>query len=277
MTGFGGGFHPVRGWICGFAFVAMLAGCAKDVAPDLSLAAETAPSTPVALPPIAEDGTVMRIEDSEALSFKYSWPKEAESESGIAALLRAASAVARSEAIGQAAEDQKTASANDAPFNPHSFEKGWKVEGDTPALFSLSAEFYVFTGGAHGMSGFEALLWDRKAAKRIAFVDLFQRPRNALEPLTRSYCQALNAERARKRGQTVPMGSKDPFDACPPITGQVIVPAGDPGAPLSRLRVLIGPYEAGPYAEGSYELSLPVTRPLIQAMKPAYRGAFRAG
>jgi hypothetical protein len=36
------------------------------------------------------------------------------------------------------------------------------------------------------------------------------------------------------------------------------------------------PYVAGPYAEGDYDISLPVTAEVIAALKPAYRSSFEA-
>ncbi len=36
------------------------------------------------------------------------------------------------------------------------------------------------------------------------------------------------------------------------------------------------PYVAGPYAEGDYDIALPVTQAVIEALKPAYRSSFEA-
>ena len=43
---------------------------------------------------------------------------------------------------------------------------------------------------------------------------------------------------------------------------------------FDRIGFLIAPYEAGPYAEGSYEVTLPVTPAVLAAVKPEWRGAF---
>ena len=37
-----------------------------------------------------------------------------------------------------------------------------------------------------------------------------------------------------------------------------------------------GPYVAGPYVEGHYELDFPMTPAMLEAVKPAYRSAFSA-
>ena len=43
---------------------------------------------------------------------------------------------------------------------------------------------------------------------------------------------------------------------------------------IDRLGLLVGPYVAGAYAEGSYDITLPVTPAVLKAVKPEYRGAF---
>ena len=43
-----------------------------------------------------------------------------------------------------------------------------------------------------------------------------------------------------------------------------------------RIGILIGPYEAGPYAEGGYEVTLPVTPAILAVVKPEYRASFAA-
>ena len=43
---------------------------------------------------------------------------------------------------------------------------------------------------------------------------------------------------------------------------------------FNRIGILIGPYEAGPYAEGDYEVTLPATPEVLAAVKPPYRGVF---
>ena len=37
-----------------------------------------------------------------------------------------------------------------------------------------------------------------------------------------------------------------------------------------------GPYVAGPWVEGHYELDFPMTEAMLEAVKPAYRAAFSA-
>ena len=43
------------------------------------------------------------------------------------------------------------------------------------------------------------------------------------------------------------------------------------GKRFDRLSVYFGPYVAGPYAEGDYELDFPVTASVLDAVKPRLR------
>src|SRR3546814_16333876 len=73
--------------------------------------------------------------------------------------------VGKADALKMAREDRKAAREADYPFRAHSLETRWTVAADTPRFLALRSESYVYNGGAHGMTGYEALLWD-KSRKR---------------------------------------------------------------------------------------------------------------
>jgi hypothetical protein len=49
------------------------------------------------------------------------------------------------------------------------------------------------------------------------------------------------------------------------------------GKAFDRIGVYYGPYVAGPYAEGDFEFTLPVSPAILAAVKPRYRAAFARG
>ena len=49
------------------------------------------------------------------------------------------------------------------------------------------------------------------------------------------------------------------------------------GQALDAIRILIAPYNAGPYAEGSYVIDLPIDTATLATVKPAWKGAFSTG
>ena len=67
-----------------------------------------------------------------------------------------------------------------------------------------------------------------------------------------------------------------PFNACIDPVKEVIVPTAGAGGSIDGMTVYVGPYDAGPYAEGTYKIALPVDQALMQAIKPVYRTAFTA-
>lgn len=61
------------------------------------------------------------------------------------------------------------------------------------------------------------------------------------------------------------------FNGCPELEDQVLIPSNVQDGAFTAIRVLIGPYEAGPYAEGSYDVPLRVTPRLVALLKPERR------
>jgi hypothetical protein len=117
-------------------------------------------------------------------------------------------------------------------------------------------------------------VWDRKADQRRDPLDLFTSKEALSRAIRQPFCAALNRERAKKRGEPVKPGSTDEFDQCiDPVASTVILGSTNRQA-FDRIGVLVGPYEAGPYVEGDYEVTLPVTDAVLGAVKPEYRAAF---
>lgn len=143
---------------------------------------------------------------------------------------------------------------------------------ETSKLFSLKRTSFE-TGGAHPNTLTSGILWDKALKRQIGLADLFRKGAD-LTTLDQALCSALNtAKRAR-----VPDGAMLTFDskpfACPraSTTAFVLTP-GDASGKAAGLTFLIGPYQAGPYVEGGYEIAVPATvfRSLLAT---AYAGEF---
>lgn len=96
-----------------------------------------------------------------------------------------------------------------------------------------------------------------------------------MELVRQPYCDALNAERVEKRGEYEATGD-DMFEACPPFEELAIVPHANRDGRFDRLTLIAAPYVAGPYAEGVYEVTLPIPAAMRELVKPQYRNAFSA-
>jgi hypothetical protein len=210
--------------------------------------------------------------DSSALQFEYQWSSEAGAIPALNRILRAKAEAGYRMAIRYAREDERSAKKDKRPFHQHYYDVNWETHGETGRLLALGAVIETFTGGAHPMHNFDAILWDRRAGNRIGITDLFIRP-SAFAKLTRSaYCRALDKERLERR-----QGEKldGEFGECPKYSDLTIGPRDrQPNGRFESIEFVAAPYTAGPYVEGEYAIDLPVTRQLIAAMKPIYRASF---
>lgn len=257
--------------------IALLAACQKapsSAAPAGGASAATVPPAPPAVPaPVPGVARKVAVKN-DLFEFDYAYPAAASRIPALKAWLDADLAKTRAELEKSAKEGKADAQAGDYPFNPYATGTDWKVVTDLPGWLSLSATVYDYSGGAHPNHGYAALLWDKGAGKRLAAADLFTGKAALSAAIRAPFCDAIDRERARRRGARINRASGDDFDACiDPVEQTVILgSAGHKG--FDRIGVLVGPYAAGPYAEGDYEVTLPISPALLAAVKPQYRSAF---
>jgi hypothetical protein len=252
-------------------------GAATAVPTSTPTAAATVESAkPVAQPtPTPAASPVTRAEKTDLIDYSATYPAPAATIPALKALLDKRAGDARAKAVADAREDQQAAAKDGFPFHAHYYHVDWTVAADTPRFLSLVATIATYTGGAHGMTVFEPLLWDKQAGRAVAVADLFT-SRQALETALRSrFCAALDRERARRRGEPV-KHDDDPFDACIDPAEETIVPTASGAGAIDGFTVYVAPYDAGPYAEGDYRIAVPVDAGTLGAIKPAYREGFAA-
>lgn len=226
----------------------------------------TAPKPQVAKPFKIEQTT-------QELEFGYSYPAEAAAIPYIADKLRKDMEQGRADTLKMARQDRDSAQASGYPFRPHGLDTDWTVAADTPRFLSLRSDIYTYSGGAHGMSAHGTLLWDKRREREVS-PDALMTSRGAFAAaIGDRFCAALDTARSEKRGAPVVRGSDD-FSNCVDPMKQTVVMQSKGGKAIDSVLILIGPYEAGPYAEGSYEIVLPVDAALRGAIKPEYQQAF---
>lgn len=209
---------------------------------------------------------------------EYSWSAEAAAIPVLARRLRAELASEKAKTIRGGKEEFAIREDSGGPG------VGWQsitritTSGETSRLLSLSRQYYAFTGGAHGNGATTGLLWDRTLAKEIKFTSLFSSPNRYVQVLRGPYCRALDVERKKRRGGNGKLGNGiSEFDACPKLSDLAMIPSSSGRHSLFvNLHLIAAPYLAGPYAEGDYDIVLPIRPQLIQLMKPQYRGSFEA-
>lgn len=250
----------------------MLAACRQESPPPAN---EAAPIAPAAKPAEAAAKPFVADVKNDLIEFHYAWPAEASAVPQLADRFRKEMDKAKAQLIAGAEADKMSREEQGAEFHGYMSSTEYNTAGQSDRLLSLSLEVGSYEGGAHGNAGFGALLWDRAKVREINFADLFAAPDNMDRLLTQRWCDALNKEREKKRGE--PVGSGGLFDDCPKLDEIAIIPGDkDKNGRFDRLSMVASPYVAGPWVEGAYEIELGVTPELLAALKGEYRISFEA-
>lgn len=251
-------------------------GAADGGGPTATASAGANEATATATSSATGGGAKAVKEDSDLYSFAYSYPAQAGAIPALAARLDTELASNKAALASEAREAQDDAESNGFPYNLHYFSEKWQVVADLPGWLSLTGDFSTYSGGAHGNYGRESLVWDKAAGRGFPAIEMFESPAALDTALGERLCQALNRERGKRRGEPVAAGSNEQFDECLPIADAVLVAGSSNRKTFNRIGVWFGPYSAGPYAEGAYELNFPVDAAILGAVRPAYRPAFSA-
>lgn len=213
--------------------------------------------------------------DGGEWTFAYSWPGAVAARPELAAMMQKESDAALKSERAEYAETLADAPADCTSCRSRSYEKEWKVVANVPGYLSLSANISTYTGGAHGMYGRESSVWVESSKKLVKGVDMFTSAAALDKALQPALCKALDAERAKRRGPDAPKSDYG-FDECQHVKDGTVFVGSSNGKAFDRIGIYFGPYVAGPYAEGDYELTLPVTKSVLATVKPEYKAAFAA-
>lgn len=257
--------------------IAALVSCSspEDVADTTGLDAQAGEgegaSSTQATPAVSKAAAIK--EENELFSFDYAYPEEAAAIPQLKDLLDQELAKSRRELATQAREARADDKDMGFPYNAFALGTTWEVVADTPRFLSLSAAIYTYTGGAHPNSGASALVWDREAKRALEPMDFFASPEMLDRAVAEPYCKALNTLREQRRGGEIDSADSI-FGACPDVAELTVLLGSTNGKTFDRIGLIAPPYVAGPYAEGAYEVTVPVTEAMLEAVKPTYRSAF---
>jgi hypothetical protein len=263
--------------------VLLLGGCdLLNPQPQPSASASPAPSPSASASASAQSNGARSVqEETDDFRFAYAYPAEAGRIPELAAVLDGRLERLRVQLAGQSAQGREAARDNGFPFNKYSASVDWQAVADTPRFLSLSARLTSYTGGAHGDYGFDSLVWDKTTGRALQVGEFFTSTAALEDVVGTRLCELLDAERAKRRGEeaadaaaATAAAPDDPFNACVPLSDTTLLLGSSNGRAFNRIGVQIGPYVAGPYAEGSWEFTLPVTAAVLAAVKPEYRNAF---
>lgn len=250
--------------------VAALAACNRDREPEAAPAARTSQEAKVTP---AEAGAPAGFEDKTPFAdIKLTLPDELKAHPDLHARLYAEE-VRKLRQFAEGAQGELTEAGAEVDRPRYENTVTVTAAAETAKLFSLKRVAFDYSGGAHSNTLSSGILWDKALKRQIGLADLFRSGAD-LSAVDRALCSALNAAKRER----VPDGTSITFDskpfACPRAasTAFVLTPGDTPGK-AAGLTFLIGPYQAGPYVEGGYEIEVPATvfRSLLAT---AYAGEF---
>lgn len=257
--------------------VVMLAACgersAKAPANDTaSTVAANEAAKPIARP--APAAKPFKVEEENSLyNFTYSWSAESAAIPELVKRFTADKDKVKADLVADAKADRDERLKEGFPFNAYDTQKSYETAGESDRLLSLELAVYSFTGGAHGSGGSGSLIWDRVLKREIGIQDMLLPGASWTNAIRQPFCVLLNREREKRREE--PVKPDDMFGNCPAYKEVTVLPADtDKNGRFDHLTVIADQYVAGPYAEGNYEISLPVTATMIERLKPEYRPSF---
>lgn len=271
------------------AAVLALAGCAPQKSASASdvkapaaekTAAAAAPDKvepAVAAPTAPDKGDVAADEKTDGYTYHYSYPALVNGLPVLRQRLEDEGKAARAELVKWAADGQAGAKSDNRPFNPYDMSSTWSVVADLPDWLSLSNKSYSFTGGAHGNTSYDGILWDKKANRERKPDTLFLSTAAMDKALRPTLCDKLDAERSKRREEKVVRNPDDWASACIALKDTTIIFGSSNRQTFNRIGFIMAPYSAGPYVEGTYEVTLPVTPAVLAVIKPEFRSAFSVG
>lgn len=267
-------------WSLPVVFLA-LAGCPSGREAPPSGPPSAAPSaTPTPTPSASASASAVPSganevkETNDLYSFAYAWPAAAGNIPALAQRLEDQLEKSKQGLIAEADKGKEEAESNGFPYNTYYFSEKWKVVANLPNWLSLTGDFSTYTGGAHGNYGRATIVWDKKVGRGFPAVEMFASPKALGDALGDKLCMALDAERAKRRKGQPKADISAEFRKCVGVDEATVLVGSTNGKTFNRIGVWFGPYVAGPYSEGAYELNFGVDKAILETVKPAYKPAF---
>ncbi|NBW07338.1 MAG: DUF3298/DUF4163 domain-containing protein [Caulobacteraceae bacterium] len=263
----------IKALLLAAAVAATLSACNRDK--DKAAAPASAPATTVTETPASAGAPFTYSDKTPYANVELKLPEAVRGQPDLHVRLYAES-VKDLKAFLEGAQADRTEAGGDQGMPAYESLITFDTPVETGKLFSLARSDYEFTGGAHGNTAYTGVLWD-KAMKRPVTAAGLLKPGVALSALDGLLCTAVNAEKKKRdpQAETISLNPKDASGwSCPHAadTPIVLAPSTEPGK-AGGLVFLVGPYQVGPYAEGSYQVPVPQAA-IRSLLAPAYADEF---
>lgn len=261
---------PVRILLLACAAAAVLSSCKRreaEVPPAPPAASASAAVTP------ADAAAPMAYESKNQFAeVKLALPEAIKAQPDLHAQVYAAG-VRDLRQFVEGSQADRTEAGGDEGQQPYTRSIEVTSAAETGKLFSLRRFASEYTGGAHGMTLYGAVLWDKALKRQLTAADLFRRGVD-LGALDRALCEAVNvARKARGSTDVITLTSTEGWN-CPKATAlPFVLAAGNTPGKAGGLTFLIDPYLVDSYAAGPYEITLPQAA-FRGLLNPAYADEF---
>jgi hypothetical protein len=264
-------------------------GGESDDGPPPELGPDTAQATPATIaeptvqpaqlndPPAQGDAASSKIHfsDDVLLAFDATFPGPAD-DPVIAPLYKEAEnrlALLKADVRDELAERKKTGA---SPGVDWSGDIRWSYTAKAGGIVSLFGTLYEFTGGAHGTTAFDTVI-ARQNGITLKFNDMLVLKRSPSPAMTVAICEALKAEKQKKIGSATI--HDEPITCIGPNANVkldsptiALAPSSQPGK-FGGVYVIFQQYEVGPYAEGSYIVTVQ-QEIFAEDLKPEFKPLF---
>lgn len=223
-------------------------------------------------------GSLGGTETTSTYQFSYRYPEQVAALPGLVAWLDQDRRAAQAKLAASAREWHSRAARDDLPLVRFEQESEWAVVAQLADWVSLSQRTTSYEGGAHPSHTVGSIVWDGRAQRSRRPITLFVSEAALDQAVQPALCSALDRERSSRRGGgPVVRDPSDPSTGCVPAKAATILLGSAGRKAFDRIGFVFDPYVAGPYVEGAYEVTLPVTPAVVAAVRPEFRAAFVPG
>ncbi len=269
---------------CGAAVVLVaLAGCKRDdgqqpAAPAAAPQEQAAAPTEQAAAPVEMKDVV---ENTPSYVIGISYPPAAAKYPGLAQELASYAEHAKAELLKAVA-----ALGNDKPTAPYELSLAFDMQVDTPKVVAVSADGSSYTGGAHGQPLVARFVWLPEQQKLLRAEDLITSGKGW--KAISDFAEDKLLEQATVRAQGEDMAPEEQQAQVRNLSKMIdegtapdaanfseFQPVMDASGHITALRFVFGPYQVGPYSDGTQSVEMPASA-LLPYVAAEYQGLFAA-
>jgi hypothetical protein len=223
-----------------------------------ALAAVQAPTPAEMHCPASDAAVICQAEAGPNWAFLYSFPAEIRGWPMLFVSFRRSASQARERFETLIAEARRN------PEQLYFREEVYTIDASTPELLAMAVRQVQQAGGAGTTWSVGSLLWDRRGGRLLNFEELFEDAQAGQALVNARFCGALRQARDAALG-----GS---HEDCPDLYFARLIPGAD--GRITRLHFSFDPIDG--LDDGQFDVEVPVTAGLIEAMQRPYRPAFVA-